>query len=223
MKSDIGLIGIGVMGENLALNMESKGFFVSVFDISSEKINKFISGRAKEKNIKGFCSVKDLVDSLKTPRKIMLMVQAGKIVDDLIETLIPLLHEGDIIIDGGNTHFPDTTKRTKYLESKGLLYIGTGISGGEEGALKGPSIMPGGSKQAWESVRPIFQAIAAKVDDGTPCCDWIGEDGAGHFVKMVHNGIEYGDMQLIAEAYSLLRSTLSLSPDDLSAIFEEWN
>ncbi|MDP4172561.1 MAG: decarboxylating NADP(+)-dependent phosphogluconate dehydrogenase [Bacteroidota bacterium] len=223
MKSDIGLIGIGVMGENLALNMESKGVSVSVYDISSEKINKFISGRAKKKNIEGLCSAKDLVDSLKTPRKIMLMVQAGKTVDDIIETLIPLLNKGDIIIDGGNTHFPDTTRRTKYLESKGLLYIGTGISGGEEGALKGPSIMPGGSKAAWESVKPILQAIAAKVEDGTPCCDWIGEDGAGHFVKMVHNGIEYGDMQLICEAYHLMKDLLAMSPDEMHLVFKEWS
>lgn len=223
MKSNIGLVGIGVMGENLALNMESKGFSVSVYDISKEKVNKFTSGRAKGKNITGTCTVEELVSSLEKPRKIMMMVQAGKAVDDVIEGLIPFLEKGDILIDGGNTHFPDTTRRTKYLESKGFLYIGTGVSGGEEGALLGPSIMPGGSSAAWESVKPVFQAIAAKVDGNVPCCDWIGEDGAGHFVKMVHNGIEYGDMQLICEAYHLMKDLLKMSAEEMHEVFKEWS
>ncbi|MGE5351917.1 MAG: decarboxylating NADP(+)-dependent phosphogluconate dehydrogenase [Acidobacteriota bacterium] len=223
MKSNIGLVGIGVMGENLALNMESKGSSVTVYDISKEKIDNFTSGRAKGKNILGACSLEELAASLEKPRKIMMMVQAGKTVDDVIESLIPFLDEGDILIDGGNTHFPDTTRRTKYLESRGLLYVGTGVSGGEEGALLGPSIMPGGSRAAWESVKPIFQAIAAKVDGNTPCCDWIGEDGAGHFVKMVHNGIEYGDMQLICEAYHLMKDLLKMSAQEMHEVFKEWS
>lgn len=222
-KADIGLIGLAVMGENLVMNMESKGFTVAVFNRSTEKVTNFIEGRAKGKNIIGTYSIKELVDNLKTPRKIMIMVKAGKPVDDFIEMLIPYLDKGDIIIDGGNSHFSDTIRRTQYVESKGLLYIGTGVSGGEEGALNGPSIMPGGSYAAWEHVKPIFQAIAAKVEDGTPCCDWVGENGAGHFVKMVHNGIEYGDMQLICEAYQLMRDYLGMSADEMHEVFREWN
>ena len=181
------------MGENLVMNMESKGFTVAVFNRSTEKVKNFVEGRAAGKNIIGTYSLQELVDSLAKPRKVMMMVKAGQAVDEMIEQLLPLLEDGDIIIDGGNSHFPDTTRRTAYVESKGKLYIGTGVSGGEEGALLGPSLMPGGSKAAWESVKPIFQAICAKVEDGSPCCDWVGENGAGHFVKMVHNGIEYGD------------------------------
>ena len=221
--SDIGLIGLAVMGENLVLNMESKGFKVSVFNRSVRKVDEFISGRAKGKNIIGTRSIEELVGSLERPKKVMLMIKAGSAVDEMINILIPLLSPGDIIIDGGNTHFPDTNRRTALVESKGLLYIGTGVSGGEEGALLGPSIMPGGSKAAWPFVKPIFQAIAAKVEDGTPCCDWVGENGAGHFVKMVHNGIEYGDMQLITEAYQLMRDLLHLSADEMHLIFKEWN
>jgi 6-phosphogluconate dehydrogenase len=221
--SDIGLIGLAVMGENLVLNMESKGFRVTVFNRSTQKVDDFLAGRAKGKNISGAHTIEELVSSLKRPRKIMVMIKAGSSVDDMIETLIPHLEPGDIIIDGGNTHFPDTNRRTAYVESKGLLYIGTGVSGGEEGALKGPSIMPGGSKAAWPFVKPIFQAIAARVEDGSPCCDWVGENGAGHFVKMVHNGIEYGDMQLITEAYQIMRDLLHLSADEMHLIFKEWN
>lgn len=221
-KSDIGLIGLAVMGENLVLNMESKGFQVSVFNRTVSKVENFVNGRGKGKNIYGAKDLKDLVASLASPRKVMLMVKAGQAVDDFIEQLIPLLDKGDIIIDGGNTHFPDTNRRTAYLESKGLLYIGTGVSGGEEGALRGPSMMPGGSKAAWEHVKPIFQAIAAKVEDG-PCCDWVGENGAGHFVKMVHNGIEYGDMQLICEAYQIMKDMLGMSNAEMHEVFGEWN
>lgn len=221
--SDIGLIGLAVMGENLVLNMESKGFQVSVFNRSTDKVDNFIAGRAKGKNIKGTHTLKELVQSLERPRKVMLMIKAGKALDDNIESLIPLLEPGDIIIDGGNTHFPDTDRRTAYVESKGLLYIGTGVSGGEEGALLGPSIMPGGSTKAWPIVKPIFQAIAAKVEDGTPCCDWVGENGAGHFVKMVHNGIEYGDMQLINEAYHIMKDVLGMNADEMHQVFKEWN
>ena len=221
--SDIGLIGLAVMGENLVLNMESKGFRVSVFNRTTRKVDDFISGRAKGKKIKGTHSVQELVASLKRPRKVMIMVKAGKAVDETIEQLLPYLEAGDIIIDGGNTHFPDTNRRTAYVESKGLLFIGTGVSGGEEGALLGPSIMPGGSKKAWPEVKQIFQAIAAKVEDGSPCCDWVGENGAGHFVKMVHNGIEYGDMQLICEAYQIMRDLLGMNADEMHEVFKEWN
>src|SRR5664280_2077728 len=219
-KADIGLIGLAVMGENLVLNMESRGFTVSVFNRTLQKVDDFISGRAKGKKIVGTHSIEELVQSLQCPRKVMLMIKAGNAVDEMIDILIPLLSPGDIIIDGGNTHFPDTNRRTALVESKGLLYIGTGVSGGEEGALLGPSIMSGGSKAAWPFVKPIFQAIAAKVDNGTPCCDWVGENGAGHFVKMVHNGIEYGDMQLITEAYQIMRDLLHLSADDMNFIFK---
>ena len=222
-KADIGLVGLAVMGENLVLNMESHGFTVAVFNRTVEKVDNFINGRGKGKNVIGTHSIEELILSLKSPRKVMLMVKAGKPVDDFIELLIPHLDKGDIIIDGGNSHFPDTTRRTEYLESKGLLFIGTGVSGGEEGALKGPSIMPGGSHAAWQHVKPIFQSIAAKVEDGTPCCDWVGEKGAGHFVKMVHNGIEYGDMQLICEAYQIMKDLLGLSYDEMHEVFKEWN
>ncbi|MHC1704198.1 MAG: decarboxylating NADP(+)-dependent phosphogluconate dehydrogenase [Tenuifilaceae bacterium] len=221
--SDIGLIGLAVMGENLILNMESKGFTVTAFNRSTDKVDSFINGRAKGKNIRGAHSIEEFVASLERPRKLMLMVKAGKAVDDFIEVLIPHLEPGDIIIDGGNTHFPDTNRRTQYVESKGLLYIGTGVSGGEEGALLGPSIMPGGSKTAWPIVKPIFQKIAAKVNGDVPCCDWVGENGAGHFVKMVHNGIEYGDMQLICEAYQIMKEYVGLTSDEMHQIFEEWN
>jgi 6-phosphogluconate dehydrogenase len=221
--SDIGLVGLAVMGENLVLNMESKGFQVTVYNRSVQKVNDFLSGRAKGKKIVGATTIEELVSSLQRPRKIMLMIKAGSAVDEMIETLIPHLEKGDIIIDGGNTHFPDTNRRTAYVESKGLLYIGTGVSGGEEGALKGPSIMPGGSKAAWPAVKPIFQSIAAKVDNGSPCCEWVGENGAGHFVKMVHNGIEYGDMQLITEAYQIMRDLLHMSADEMHLTFKEWN
>ena len=222
-RMDIGLIGLAVMGENLVLNMESKGFTVAVYNRTLEKVDKFIAGRARGKNILGCHSVEELVANLKTPRKVMLMVKAGQPVDDLIEQLIPHLEKGDIIIDGGNSHFPDTARRTKYVESKGLLYIGTGVSGGEEGALLGPSMMPGGSPDAWPHVKEVFQSICAKTDDGDACCDWVGENGAGHFVKMIHNGIEYGDMQMICETYQLMKQGLGMSNDEMHRVFAEWN
>jgi 6-phosphogluconate dehydrogenase len=222
-QADIGLIGLAVMGENLVLNMESRGYTVAVFNRTVDKVESFMNGRGKGKKFIGAHSIEDFIKSLKRPRKVMMLVKAGKPVDDFIEKIIPLLEKGDIIIDGGNSHFPDTNRRTAYVESKGLLYIGTGVSGGEEGALLGPSIMPGGSKAAWEHVKPIFQAISAKVEDGTPCCDWVGENGAGHFVKMVHNGIEYGDMQLITEAYFIMKQLLGMSADEMHEVFKEWN
>jgi 6-phosphogluconate dehydrogenase len=221
--SDIAVVGLAVMGENLILNMESKGFTVTAYNRSTEKVDRFINGRAKGKNIRGAHSIEEMVKSLAKPRKVMLMIKAGQAVDASIESLLPHLEPGDIIIDGGNTHFPDTNRRTAYVESKGLLYIGTGVSGGEEGALLGPSIMPGGSGKAWEHVRPVFQTISAKVEDGSPCCDWVGENGAGHFVKMVHNGIEYGDMQLICEAYQMMKDLLSLTTDEMHEVFTDWN
>jgi len=221
-KADIGLVGLAVMGENLVMNMESKGFTVAVYNRTTQKVKNFVEGCAKGKNIIGTYSVEELAGALEKPRKVMLMVKAGQPVDDFIEQLLPHLEKGDIIIDGGNSNYPDTDRRVKYVESKGLLYIGTGVSGGEEGALKGPSIMPGGSSAAWPYVKPIFQAIAAKVD-GQPCCDWVGEEGAGHFVKMVHNGIEYGDMQLIAEAYLLMRDVLGMEPSEMARVFADWN
>ena len=222
-KSDIGLIGLAVMGENLAMNMESKGFTVSVFNRTVEKVDRFISGRAAGLRFVGCHSLQELVDSLEKPRKVFLMVRAGDSVDGMIDQLLPLLEDGDIIIDGGNSHFPDTIRRTQYVEAAGKLYVGTGVSGGEEGALKGPSMMPGGSPAAWPYVKPIFQAICAKVEDGSPCCDWVGENGAGHFVKMVHNGIEYGDMQLICEAYQLMRDVLKMSNEEMYEVFRAWN
>ena len=222
-KADIGLIGLAVMGENLVMNMESKGFTVAVFNRTTSKVDAFVNGRAAGKNIIGTHSLAELAASLERPRKVMMMVKAGSPVDDMIEQLLPHLEPGDIIIDGGNSHFPDTIRRTTYVESKGLLYVGTGVSGGEEGALKGPSMMPGGSPAAWPFVKPIFQAICAHVEDGSACCDWVGENGAGHFVKMVHNGIEYGDMQLICEAYQLMRDLLGMTPDEMHDVFAEWN
>jgi 6-phosphogluconate dehydrogenase len=221
-KADIGLIGLAVMGENLILNMESKGFTVACFNRTTSKVDDFMNGRAKGKNIIGCHSIEELVASLKKPAKVMLMVKAGQAVDDFIELLLPHLADGDIIIDGGNSHFPDTIRRTTYVESKGKLYIGTGVSGGEEGALTGPSIMPGGSPKAWPSIKPIFQKISAHTSAGDPCCDWVGEGGAGHFVKMVHNGIEYGDMQMICETYQMMRS-MNMSNGEMHQVFAEWN
>lgn len=222
-KADIGLIGLAVMGENLVLNMESKGFTVAVYNRTVEKVDKFMNGRGKGKNFIGGRTIEEFIAALERPRKVMMLVKAGQPVDDFIELVLPHLEEGDIIIDGGNSHFPDSIRRTKYVESKGLLFIGTGVSGGEEGALLGPSIMPGGSADAWPHVKDIFQAISAKVEDGTPCCDWVGDDGAGHFVKMVHNGIEYGDMQLISEAYNLMKNLLGMNADEMHQVFTEWN
>lgn len=222
-KADIALIGLAVMGENLVMNMESKGFTVAVYNRTTEKVKHFVEGRAAGKNIIGCYSIEELVSNLEKPRKVFMMVKAGAAVDALIEQLLPFLEEGDILIDGGNSHFPDTVRRTAYVESKGLLYIGCGVSGGEEGALNGPSMMPGGSPAAWPFVKPIFQSICAKVENGAPCCDWVGENGAGHFVKMVHNGIEYGDMQLICEAYQLMRDGLGMSAEEMHAVFAAWN
>ena len=222
---DFGLIGLAVMGENLALNVESRGFRVAVFNRTTEKVDEFIQGRAAGKQFVGCHSLADLVRSLKRPRKVMMLVKAGPAVDDLIQTLMPLLEPGDILIDGGNTHFADTERRTAEVESKGLLYVGSGVSGGEEGALKGPSMMPGGSAAAWPHIKPIFQAIAAKVGPrgDIPCCEWVGPRGSGHYVKMVHNGIEYGDMQLICEAYHILKEVAELTNDQLYDVFAEWN
>lgn len=227
MKADIGLIGLAVMGENLALNMESKGFSVAVYNrnFPGEEgvVDRFINGRGKGKHFIGTHSIEQLVDSVARPRKIMMMVKAGSPVDELIAQLVPFLSPGDVIIDGGNSDFHDTERRVKEVENKGMYFIGTGISGGEEGALHGPSVMPGGSAAAWPLVKDILQGISAKLDDGTPCCEWIGSGGAGHFVKMVHNGIEYGDMQLISEAYALLKYRKGLDNDALAIIFDEWN
>ncbi len=222
-KANMGMVGLGVMGQNLALNMESKGFNVCGYDTSREKVDAFVNGKGQGKNVCGAYSLQELIDCLEKPRRIMMMVPAGKPVDEVIDTLAPMLESGDILIDGGNSYFRDTTLRTKALESQGLLFIGTGVSGGEEGALRGPSIMPGGSPDAWPAVQPILQKIAAKVPDGTPCCQWVGRDGAGHFVKMIHNGIEYGDMQLISEAYFIMKEALGLSADELHEVFAEWN
>jgi 6-phosphogluconate dehydrogenase len=221
--ADIGLIGLAVMGENLVLNMESRGFTVAVFNRTTSKVDSFVSGRGRGKKIIGCHTVQELVAALKPPRKIMIMVKAGPAVDEVIGELVPLLAPGDIMIDGGNTHYPDTTRRTRELKARNILFIGTGVSGGEEGALRGPSIMPGGNPDAWPHVKPIFQAIAAKVADGTPCCDWVGPEGAGHYVKMVHNGIEYGDMQLICEAYHVMRTLLDLAPAAMRDVFARWN
>ena len=222
-KADIAVVGLAVMGENLILNMEGKGFTVACYNRTVSKVDDFINGRAKGKNIIGCHSVEEMVSSLKTPRKVMIMVKAGAPVDVFIEQVLPHLEDGDIIIDGGNSHFPDTIRRTEHVESNGKLYIGTGVSGGEEGALLGPSIMPGGSKAAWESVKPIFQKISAQTDAGEPCCDWVGENGAGHFVKMVHNGIEYGDMQMICETYQMMKYGLGMSNDEMHEVLKEWN
>ncbi|HLH05199.1 MAG TPA: decarboxylating NADP(+)-dependent phosphogluconate dehydrogenase [Bryobacteraceae bacterium] len=220
---DIGLIGLAVMGQNLVLNMNDHGFKVAVFNRTVSKVDDFINNEAKGTQVIGAHSIEDLIASLKRPRRVMLMVKAGDTVDQMIQQLVPHLEKGDIIIDGGNSLFTDTNRRVDELNRKGIQYIGTGVSGGEEGARHGPSIMPGGNPEAWPHVKDIFQAIAAKVEDGTPCCDWVGEQGAGHYVKMVHNGIEYGDMQLICEAYQLLKDGLGLSADELHEIFAEWN
>jgi 6-phosphogluconate dehydrogenase len=221
-KADIGLIGLAVMGQNLVLNMADHGYRVAVFNRTTSKVDEFIEGPAKGTSIIGTHSMEELVQTLSVPRKVMLMVKAGEVVDRFIDMLVPLLEPGDVIIDGGNSHYPDSTRRTAYLREKGLRFIGTGVSGGEEGARHGPSIMPGGDPEAWPLVKDIFQAVSAKVD-GEPCCQWVGQDGAGHFVKMVHNGIEYGDMQLICEAYSLMENALGMSCDEMHEVFKEWN
>ncbi len=222
-KADFGLIGLAVMGQNLVLNMNDNGYKVAVYNRTVSKVDEFINGNAKGTEVVGTHSIEELASVLKRPRRVMLLVKAGKPVDDFIDLLIPYLEEGDIIIDGGNSNYNDSIRRTAYVESKGLLYIGTGVSGGEEGARFGPSIMPGGSPEAWSYVKEIFQAVAAKVDDGAPCCDWVGENGAGHYVKMTHNGIEYGDMQLICEAYDLMKNLLGMSNQEMHEVFTEWN
>jgi 6-phosphogluconate dehydrogenase len=221
--ADIGLVGLAVMGENLVLNMLNHGFTVAVFNRTTSKVDNFVNGRAAGKKVVGCHSLEELVKNIKRPRKVMLMVMAGEVVDMFINSLAPLLEEGDIIIDGGNSHFPDSNRRTRELETRGLLFVGAGVSGGEEGALLGPSIMPGGSRAAWEAVQPIFQSIAARVEDGSPCCDWVGQGGAGHFVKMVHNGIEYGDMQLICEVYFIMKHLLGMTNEEMHSVFAEWN
>ncbi|MBV8812202.1 MAG: decarboxylating NADP(+)-dependent phosphogluconate dehydrogenase [Acidobacteriaceae bacterium] len=220
---DLGLIGLAVMGQNLVLNMNDHGYKVGVYNRTTSKVDEFLAKEANGTQVVGAHSIPELIQVLKRPRRVMLMVKAGETVDQMINQISPHLEAGDIVIDGGNSHFPDTTRRCKALNEKGIRFIGTGVSGGEEGARFGPSIMPGGSKEAWPHVKEIFQSIAAKVEDGSPCCDWVGEEGAGHYVKMVHNGIEYGDMQLICEAYQLLRDGLGLSPDELGDVFAEWN
>jgi 6-phosphogluconate dehydrogenase len=224
--ADFGLIGLAVMGENLVLNIESRGYTVAVFNRSVDKVEAFVTGRGKGKKFVGAKTPQEFVASLKRPRKVMMLVKAGQAVDDTIAQIAPLLEPGDILIDGGNTHFPDTNRRLAEAKKRGLLYVGTGVSGGEEGALKGPSIMPGGDPEAWPHVKPIFQAIAAKVMEGgqeAPCCDWVGPEGAGHFVKMVHNGIEYGDMQLICESYHMMSSLLGMSAPQMQPVFAQWN
>ena len=222
-KADIGLVGLAVMGQNLVLNMNDHGYTVAVFNRTVSKVDEFLSGAARGTRVLGAHSLDELVRMLKRPRRVMLMVKAGGPVDDFIRQLLEHLEPGDIIIDGGNSNYEDTRRRVSQVESKGLLYIGTGVSGGEEGARRGPSIMPGGSAEAWPQVRPLFQAVSAKVDGGEPCCDWVGDDGAGHFVKMVHNGIEYGDMQLICEAYHLMKAGLGMPADEISRVFARWN
>jgi 6-phosphogluconate dehydrogenase len=221
--ADIALIGLAVMGQNLILNMNDHGYTVVAFNRTVSKVDDFLNAAAKGTNVIGAHSIEEMAGLLKRPRKVMLMVKAGAAVDEFIELVLPHLEPGDVIIDGGNSHFPDTIRRTKYLESKGLLYVGTGVSGGEEGARFGPSMMPGGSPAAWPLVKDIFQAICARTPDGAPCCDWMGEDGAGHYVKMVHNGIEYGDMQLICEAYQLLKEGLGMGNEEMHQVFTEWN
>lgn len=220
-KQQVGVVGVGVMGRSLALNFESRGYSVAVYDLSLEKVNEIIEEN-KEKNMIGTANIEEFIQSLESPRKILLMVNAGVITDKAIESLLPYLEQGDILIDGGNSFYKDTIRRNAYLEEKGILFVGAGVSGGEEGALKGPSIMPGGQKEAYEEVGPLLTAISAKVD-GEPCCTYIGPNGAGHYVKMVHNGIEYGDMQLICEAYHLMKSLLGLSTNELHEVFQEWN
>jgi len=222
-QADIGLIGLAVMGQNLVLNMNDRGYTVAVFNRTVSKVDDFLKGAAKNTQVLGAHTLKEFFSLLKRPRKVMFMVKAGQPVDELIQECLPFLEKSDIVIDGGNSHYPDTERRVQELKEKGILFIGTGISGGEEGARHGPSIMPGGNPDAWPHVKPIFQAIAAKAEDGVPCCDWVGEGGAGHYVKMVHNGIEYGDMQLICEAYQILKSLLGLSAQELSDTFSAWN
>ncbi len=221
--ADIGFIGLGVMGQNLVLNMNDHDFTVAVFNRTTSKVDDFLNGAAKDTNVIGTYSIAELVSRLHRPRLVMLMVKAGRAVESTVEQLVPLLDKGDILIDGGNSNYRDSMQMAANLEAKGLLYVGSGVSGGEEGARWGPSLMPGGSTAAWPHVKGVFQAIAAKVADGTPCCDWVGESGAGHFVKMVHNGIEYGDMQLICEAYDLMKSVLGMSSLEMSATFAAWN
>src|SRR5213080_3094684 len=221
--ADIALIGLAVMGQNLILNMNDHGYTVVAFNRTVAKVDEFLAREAKGTNVIGARSIEEMVSFLKEPRRVMLMVKAGKPVDEFVEHLLPRLEPGDIIIDGGNSLFEDTNRRTKYVESKGLLYIGTGVSGGEEGARHGPSIMPGGSPAAWPHVKDIFQGVSAKVEGGAPCCDWVGEGGAGHYVKMVHNGIEYGDMQLICEAYQLMKDGLGMTAPEMSEVFDQWN
>ena len=222
-KADIGLIGLAVMGENLVLNMASHGFTVAVYNRTTAKVDEFVNGRGAGKSIIGAQTVEELCASLERPRRVMIMVKAGAVVDAVIDSLLPYLEPGDIVIDGGNSHYPDSIRRTRELEEKGLLFIGTGVSGGEEGALLGPSIMPGGNPDAWPHVKPIFQAIAAKTDEGEACCEWVGRGGAGHFVKMVHNGIEYGDMQMICETYQMMKEGLGMSNDEMHEVFSRWN
>ncbi len=222
-KADIALIGLAVMGQNLVLNMNDHGFTVVVYNRTVAKVDEFLAKEAKGTKVIGAHSIQEMVAQLKRPRRVMMLVKAGTAVDEFIEQLLPHLEPGDIIIDGGNSLYQDTIRRTKYVESKGLLFVGTGVSGGEEGARRGPSIMPGGSPAAWPHVKNIFQSVSAKVDDGAPCCDWVGENGAGHYVKMVHNGIEYGDMQLICEAYQLMKDGLGLTADEMHQVFAEWN
>lgn len=223
MKGDISVIGLAVMGQNLILNMNDNGFNVVAYNRTTSKVDEFLEGPAKGTNIVGAYSLEDLVEKLAKPRKVMLMVRAGEVVDQFIDALTPLLEEGDIIIDGGNSNYPDSTRRMKALEEKGLIFIGAGVSGGEEGARFGPSIMPGGNPAGWPAVKPIFQAISAKTDSGEACCDWVGREGAGHFVKMVHNGIEYGDMQLISEAYHFMKEGLGMNHDEMQATMKAWN
>src|SRR5437868_6058841 len=222
-KADIAVIGLAVMGQNLILNMNDHGFTVVAFNRTVTKVDEFLANEAKGTKIIGAHSIEEMVRLLKRPRRVMLMVKAGKPVDEFIEQLLPHLEPGDIIIDGGNSLFDDTARRVKYVEGKGLLYIGTGVSGGEEGARHGPSIMPGGSPAAWPHVKDIFQGVSAKVEGNVPCCDWVGEGGAGHYVKMVHNGIEYGDMQVIGEAYNLMKDGLGMTPDEMHEVFVDWN
>jgi 6-phosphogluconate dehydrogenase len=222
-QGDIALIGLAVMGQNLILNMNDHGYTVVAYNRTVEKVEQFLANEAKGTKVIGASSIEDMVSKLKRPRRVMMLVKAGRPVDEFIDQLIPHLAPGDIIIDGGNSLFDDTNRRAKYVESKGLLYIGTGVSGGEEGARRGPSIMPGGSPTAWPHVKEIFQAVSAKVDGGAPCCDWVGEQGAGHYVKMVHNGIEYGDMQLICEAYNIMKNGLGMSADEMHEVLKEWN
>ncbi len=221
--ADIGVIGLAVMGENLVLNMEDKGFQVACYNRTIERVDTFLAGRGKGKRLIGCHGLSELVSCLEPPRRILMMVRAGKPVDDTIQSLLPLLEPGDVLVDGGNSHYTDTVRRCAELAARGILFVGAGVSGGEEGALHGPSIMPGGDARAWPLLKPILQRIAARAEDGTPCCDWVGPDGAGHFVKMVHNGIEYGDMQLIAEAYDLMSRGLGMAPTDIQPVFAAWN